>query len=208
VNYEAGARWSKSGLRIEAIGFFNDYSNLTSLCTNSSGCSFNQVDTQFSAGRAHIYGVEAFIEKTFRWSRVTIPLSLAYTFTKTQLLSSFRSADPQLGNVKAGDELPYVPPHQLNASVGIEIWKMMAHAQFNFVDRMREVAGQGPVKPGMLTDAQVTVDLNLGFKIFDWAQVYLDGRNITDNRALVSRRPFGARPNAPRTLIAGLKLTY
>jgi len=204
VNYEAGARWARRSERVEAVGFFNDYSNLTSLCTVSSGCA---IDTQFNAGRAHIWGLEVYGEKTFRLGGgVVIPLSLAYTFTQTALLEAFSSADPQLQDVEVGDELPYVPKHQLNVSAGIDVWRVSAHAQLNFVDRMRELAGQGELDPASTTDPQLTLDVHLGYRLFDGARVYVDARNLTDNRALVSRRPFGARPNAPRTVIVGLKL--
>lgn len=208
VNYEAGARWARRGERLEVVGFFNDYSNLTDSCTQSSGCSAVDLDTQFSAGAAHIYGLEVYGEKTFRFGQVTLPLSVAYTLTKTALKETFDSADPQLGNVTSGDELPYVPLHQLNVSAGIDVWRVSAYAQLNFIDRMREVAGQGEAAPGELTDAVLTLDTHVGFKVFDWASLYFDARNLTDTRAIVARRPFGARPNAPRTLIVGLKLSY
>ncbi len=207
VNYEAGARWARRGERLEAVGFFNDYSNLTDICTQSAGCSSGNLDMQFNAGRAHIWGVEVFGEKTFRFSNgIVVPLSLAYTYTQTALLEAFSSADPQLGDVEAGDELPYVPRHQLNLSAGIDVWRLSAHAQVNFVDRMREIAGQGDALPSDLTDPQLTLDVMVGYRVLDNLRLYFDARNLTDNRALVSRRPFGARPSAPRTLIAGLKL--
>ena len=42
INYEAGVRidhrTARTHTRADAIGFFNDYSNLTSECTISSGC--------------------------------------------------------------------------------------------------------------------------------------------------------------------------
>ena len=74
------------------IGFFNDYSNLTDICTFSNGCLAENLDRQFSAGAAHIYGVEAFAEKTFRpGGGLTFPISLSYTLTKTELLEDFQS---------------------------------------------------------------------------------------------------------------------
>jgi Fe(3+) dicitrate transport protein len=133
-------------------------------------------------------------------------VSSAYTFTQTSLLESFSSQDPQLGDVNAGDELPYVPKHQVNVSAGIDVWRISAHAQLNFIDRMREVAGQG--MEGPQTDPLLTVDVHLGFRVFDWLRLYADARNIADTRVIVARRPFGARPNAPRTFIAGIKLDY
>src|SRR5690606_5352361 len=44
TNYEAGARWTSRRWRAEAIGFFNDYQNLTNLCTFSNGCLIQNID--------------------------------------------------------------------------------------------------------------------------------------------------------------------
>jgi Fe(3+) dicitrate transport protein len=110
--------------------------------------------------------------------------------------------------VQAGDELAYVPRHLLNVSAGIDWWRLSAHAQFSFVDRMREKAGQGAFDPAWTTDVQAVLDVHLAFALSSWAQLTFDARNLTDNRALVGRRPFGARPNAPRMLIGGLKLNW
>ena len=76
------------------------------------------------------------------------------------MLTSFQSADPVWGNVEEGDELPYVPRHQLNISAGIDIWRIGAHAQLFFIDRMREVAGQGALEEKWATDAQVSLDVH------------------------------------------------
>lgn len=208
LNVEGGARWTRRGERLEAIGFFNDYANLTDICTFSNGCLNENLDRQFSLGRASIYGVEVYGEKRWRLGPVTLPLSLAYTFTGTRLHTGFSSQDPAYGAVREGDELPYVPRHMLNLSVGAEVWRVSAHAQLTFIDRMREVAGQGAFVDAVTTDAQAVVDLHLGFKLTDWAQLTFDARNLFDQHAIVGRRPFGARPNAPRTLIGGLKLSY
>lgn len=208
-NMEAGARWARPKERFEVIGFFNDYQNLTDICTFSNGCANESLDRQFSAGEANIYGAEVFGEKTLRFgSLVSVPLSLAYTFTQTRLLQSYQSQDPVLGQVQAGDELPYVPRHQLNVAAGIDVWRIGVHGQFTFIDRMREVAGQGEYDPRWATDALPVLDLHAGFKLTDWAELYFDARNVLDSHAIVGRRPFGARPNAPRTMLGGLKLHY
>lgn len=206
INYEAGARWMRRGERLEVVGFFNDYSNLTDVCTFSNGCLDENLDRQVDAGEAHIYGLEAFAEKTFRpGGGITFPTSVAYTLTRTKLLSDFRSADPQFGNVRAGDELPYVPRHQLFASAGVESARGGVFLSATFIDTMREQAGQGETGPGERTEAQLTFDLNASWNFTREGQLYLNARNLLDNQVIISRRPYGARPNAPRTLLIGLK---
>lgn len=207
INYEAGTRWTRRGERLEAVGFFNDYSNLTDICTFSSGCLNDDLDRQTDAGKAFIYGLEVFGEKTFRpGGGVTFPVSLSYTFTRTRLREDFQSADPQFGNVRAGDELPYVPRHQLYATAGVETsWGGLALSAF-YVDAMREQAGQGEAPPDLLTGALLTFDVNASWNFSRWGQLYLSARNILDEQEVVSRRPYGARPNGPRTVILGVKL--
>ena len=52
VAYEAGVRHGAVGddRYVEAIGFFNDYSNMTSECSFSSGCDDSRVGAQFNEG--------------------------------------------------------------------------------------------------------------------------------------------------------------
>jgi len=208
LNAEAGARWTRKAERLEVIGFFNDYANLTDVCTFSNGCLNETLDRQFSLGEAYIGGLEVYGEKRLKVGPVTIPLAATYTFTQTRLRSSFTSEDPVFGAVREGDELPYVPKHLFNASAGVEVWRLSAHVQVTFIDRMRERAGQGAFVDALTTDSQLTVDAHLGVKVTEWASLTFDGRNLFDQHAIVGRLPFGARPNAPRTLIGGVKLTY
>jgi Fe(3+) dicitrate transport protein len=207
INSEAGVRWTRRGERFEVVGFFNDYSNLTDICTFSSGCLDENLDRQTDAGAARIYGLEAFAEKTFRpGGGLTFPLSLSYTLTRTELLRDFQSADPQFGDVRAGDELPYVPRHQLFAAAGVEGRLGGVTLSTLFVDSMREQAGQGEVPEGERTDAVLTFDVNAHWSFSRWGQLYFVARNVFDQQSIASRRPYGARPNAPRTLILGFKL--
>ncbi|MBN1208033.1 MAG: TonB-dependent receptor [Myxococcaceae bacterium] len=206
LNVEAGARWARSGERFELVGFLNAYSNLTDICTFSNGCLDEDLDRQVDAGAARILGLEAFAEKTFRpGGGVTFPTSISYTLTRTRLLEDFRSADPQYGVVRAGDEMPYVPRHQLFASAGVESARGGLHLSATFVDSMREEAGQGELEPGKKTDPLLTFDLSASWSFAKEAALYLNARNLLDNRVIVSRRPYGARPNAPRAILIGLK---
>lgn len=206
VNYEAGARWMRRGERAEVVGFFNDYSNLTDICTFSNGCLAENLDRQFAAGRANIWGVELYGEKNLRtaWG-VRFPLSVTYTFTQTKLLESFQSADPHFGNVRAGDELPYVPKHQGALSLAAEAMHWSAFVNANYTGQMRERAGQGEAAPFDLTDELFTIDVGAAYFFNPEAQLYVQARNVTDTAAITSRRPYGARPNAPRTVLVGFK---
>ena len=207
TNYEAGARLSEGALRAEAIGFFNDYQNLTDICTISSGCT-DGADKQFDAGRAHIYGVEVFAQHDLPAGRFTLPLSAAYTYTHAEFRNSFMSEDPIFGNVHKGDHLPYVPEHQLHANAGIEHTRAGGSAGLTYVSRMREVASKADFGDVMSTGRQLVVDVNAWVVVWGPLKLYGDVQNLLDNQVIVSRRPFGARPNAPRWFHVGVRAEY
>lgn len=208
TNYEAGARLNWRRTSAEVIGYYNDYSNLTDICTMSSGCVDEGLDQQFDAGEARIYGVEATVRQEFRLRRLRFPLSVAYTFTQTAFLNDFDSQDPIYGKVEAGDELPYVPKHQVHATAGIEHRRASLNVAATYTSQMREEAGSEPLAEALATDAQLVVDVSGSVKLRRWLDLYANVRNVANERYIVSRRPYGARPNAPRWVQVGLKATY
>jgi Fe(3+) dicitrate transport protein len=203
VNYELGARFRRpdSNTLLEMTGFFNDYSNLTGECGFSAGCI--EIDRQFNAGRVFIYGLEAMATHTFRiGASLELPLRAAYTFTQSEFRSSFTSDNPQFGVVTKGDELPYVPTHQVALQAGIEEpreWQ--ANVSATVVSRMREAAGQGD--EGMFTDTQVMIDVAGRYRVFEGMDLTLRGENLAFQDPIGSRRPFGARPIRPFQIQVG-----
>ncbi|MEI9952524.1 MAG: TonB-dependent receptor [Pseudomonadota bacterium] len=206
VNYEAGMRYSSPAVRAELIGYYNDYSNLTDICTLSSGCVDENLDKQFDAGKARIYGLEAFVQSEPAIGQVKFPLSVAYTLTRTEFQNSFASEDPVFGNVTKGDEIPYIPRHQINGLLAAEYGPASVYGTATYISRMREVAGSAPVDQVLATDKQFIVDIGAKYRVLRWLEVYGNVRNLFNELDLVSRRPFGARPNAPRMVQIGLKL--
>jgi Fe(3+) dicitrate transport protein len=209
VNYEFGARFMRPGTRIEAIGFLNEYSNLTDICTASSGCSEMMLDQQFSAGAARIYGLEGFFEHRLRLGPVQVPVTVSYTYTNGTFQSSFFSADPIFGMVSEGDYMPYLPDHQVNASVAVESELISGTIGLLYMSPMREKAGQEPIEEAPVrTDEQVIFDVGLSVHFNEWWSVYGNLRNVFNEFYITGHRPFGARPNAPRWLQVGTKVTY
>jgi Fe(3+) dicitrate transport protein len=206
VNYEAGARLSRPRLRAEAIGFFNDYQNLTSVCTIAL-CGSAQEGTQSNAGRAHIYGAEVFLrgEAVVR-PGFSIPMIAAYTYTRTKLLEEARLADPTLAIVEPGDELPFVPRHLASATVAFETRRAAFAVAGSYVSAMRERAGQGPETPAApFTDPSLIFDVTARVSITQSGLFYVNVRNILNEADIAARLPFGARPVAPRWVQVGLK---
>lgn len=209
VNYEAGTRFTRGPLRMEAIGFYNDYQNMTDVCTLASGCIDENLDRQFDAGKARIYGAEVFAshEAQLPWG-LTLPASVAYTFSQGEFRNSFESQDPIYGMVEKGDHVPYLPPHQLNATLALEHRYGGVNASFNYVARMREVAGSGDLIDAEATDEQVWLDVGVFARPLSWLTLYGNVRNVTGEENLVSRRPYGARGNAPRWIQFGVKAGF
>ena len=206
VNYEGGARFSDGPARAEVIGFYNDYSNLTDVCTLSSGCIDENLDRQFDAGSARIYGLEAFASHELPIGSLKLPFTVAYTLTQTEFLRSFQSDDPIFGDVRVGDEIPYVPHHQLSASLGLEAHRAGGSVSAAYVSAMREEAGSEPLSESLATDEQLLLDAGAWVRVLEPLVVYVNVRNVLDSHYIVSRRPYGARPNAPRWVQVGVKV--
>jgi Fe(3+) dicitrate transport protein len=209
VNYEAGGRLHDGLLRAEVIGFYNDYSNLTDICSLASGCLESDLDRAYSAGRAHVYGLEVFgTHDVPLTGAFKLPVMLAYTFTRARFESSFRSQDPIYGVVQKDDEMPYVPRHQLSAAVGVEHARAGGSLSVSYLSAMREEAGSEPLSQTLSTDTGLVVDVVGSVKLTRSLSLYGTLRNVFDERYIVSHRPYGARPNPPRWLQAGAKLAF
>ena len=82
------------------------------------------------------------------------------------------------------------------------------NASAKFVDEMRTVAGRGSIPSGSGTDAHVVLDLTGEYEVHKNVRLFTTAYNITDEEYVAARRPAGARPGAPRTVLAGLKLKF
>lgn len=209
INIESGLRYADGKFNIEGIGYFNRYANITGECTFSSGCDPTQILQQFNGGEAWVYGAELQGGYT-----VEAPLGLrlganaAYTLSLSQFRTAFQSGFDQYGNVQVGDELPYVPVHQAGANfiLGGRQWE--TSLDVSYVGVMRDKAGQGEIPPGEATDAQLVLDGGASFFLTEQVRIYFRADNIFNQRAIASRRPFGARPNKPRSFMLGLKVGF
>ncbi|MGB5810510.1 MAG: hypothetical protein WBG86_08275, partial [Polyangiales bacterium] len=57
------------------------------------------------------------------------------------------------------------------------------------------------------TDGYFVLDM-VGRVRFEPVEAYVRLQNVTNTRAIVSRRPFGARPNAPFSFQVGVQVTF
>ncbi len=207
LNYELGLRYKMALLSTEIVGFFHDFSNLSESCTfsTSSNCVFN-IDEQFDAGEVDVYGLEFSLQTAFQWNdTLSSPLSFVYTFTDSEFKESFNSDFALWGNVEAGDPVPYLAEHQATINWGLEASQWQLALQASYIGEMHEAAGSGVALSGIETDDLLTVDTSFNFFLSEKQTIYAKIDNLFDEATIVSRRPFGARPNKPRQFFIGYK---
>lgn len=216
VNYEFGLRYQGSGIIFDAIGFFNDYSNLVGTCTASTGGNC-VIGDQFDGGDANVVGVEAkaSVDLAFMLDGdglfgpdIALPLEVNYTFTDAEFQTSFKSGFAPWKNVLAGDKIPYIPRHQLNASIAVEASGWNAQLTLNYVGPVRHRAGQGPIPDDVRVDAHTVLDLAGHYVVTQSVELFASIQNLTDATYSVARRPAGLRPGKPRTFSAGFAVNF
>ncbi|MBX3489912.1 TonB-dependent receptor [Parvibaculum sp.] len=210
VNYEAGFRYGAGDFAFEAIGFFNDYSNLLGTCTASTGGGC-VVGTQFDGGDVDVKGIEVmagYDAGGLIGLGLKAPLALAYTYTTSEFKTSFASGFGPWGTVTAGDELPYLPEHMLTLSAGLEGEAWRTNLLVSYVDKTRAVAGRGAIPANQLINERVILDLSAEYDVVPGVTLIGIVENLTDEVYNVSFDPAGARPGKPRTVLGGVKLSF
>ena len=209
-NYEAGLRFERGPSAFEAIGFLVNYENIVGTCTASTGGGCT-IGDQFDGGRARVHGLELVASHDLGralGTRLGIPLSAVYTWTEGEFKYSFNSNFAEWGNVVEGDELPYVPEHQLTLNAGLEGKAWRVFLTVNYVDEARATAGTGTILSSDRVDSRTLVDLSGEYDLTDRLRLFASAENLSDETYNVALRPAGARPGAPRTVLAGFKLKF
>ena len=208
-NYEAGLRYD-GPVSLEAIAYLNDYDNLLGTCTASTGGGC-VIGDQFSGGAVEVRGLEV----TASWDAgealgrgFGLPLSLVYTLSDGEFLTSFSSDYEPWGAVSSGDELPYLPRHQLTLNAGLDFDRWSLNASVNRVSGTRATAGSGPIAADDRVDGRTLVDLAATVELTAQASLFASVQNVTEEVYNVGFSPAGARPGAPRLAMAGVRLRF
>ncbi len=205
VNYEYGLRYYGEQTRAELIGFYSDYSNLLARCRSSEPC----FGFDFNGGEAEIQGLEAVLNTNFEvFGTWQLPLAMQYTYTDAIFENEFVSGFSQWGEISVGDRLPYIPRHQANVRIGIENEKLALALMVNYIDEMLEASGDGVPLSGEKTDALTTVNFSARYQLNPSFSFKLVAENVLDEQKIVSRNPFGARPNLPRLVKFGVQYEF
>ena len=207
VNYELGGRFRQGLVSAEAVAFYSDYDNL--LGANLAAVGGDGGTDQFNGGAVHTRGLEASVGYDFGAAvQVSLPARISYTYTKGTFQHAFDSDYGPWGMVEKGDELPYLPRHQVSGHVGLETIRYAAHLSLRHVSPMRVTAGQGPLVEAHSTDAYFVVDLAVHYRLAQYANIFASVRNLTDATYIVARRPAGVRPGLPRQALIGFKVDF
>lgn len=203
INYEYGVRFEGDFSRFEAMGFFNDYSNLVGVCTNSSGANCEPGDA-FNGDAVHIPGLEltwsASIALDGGWN---LPLQASYTWMDAEFQTAFDSEF--FGSVEPGDPVPYIPESQFWMAAGLENDRWSFDVSVNYVDSVCTAAACGAFQE---TESATLFDVAARYRLNEALELYGVVENVADDLYIAGREPYGARPNKPRTFIVGAEFSF
>ena len=204
LNFEAGARYDNDDLSFEGIYFLNDYDNLVGTVTESTGGG-GEVGDQFDGGAVRVSGLE--LSGAYRWQlgNVELPIDLRYTWTaEAEFRNAFDSEFDPWGDVQVGDELPYIPEHQMRAMAGLESNRWRFNIAASYIGKLRTRAGQGAFIPEESIDSHIVWDMVAASQFTPQLSTYVKVDNLFDETYVAARRPAGVRPGLPRTAFLGL----
>ncbi len=208
INYELGTRFNLGKLKGEFVGFYNDYSNLLGSDIAATGGT-GSLD-QFNAGAVKVNGIELLLNYniTSKNARFSFPFSFGYTFTNTEFLTSFGSVDSLWGTVMVGDELPYIPKHQLNAALSLEHAKFEVNLNARYNGAFRTLAGSGNIPTNEKVASNFIIDMSSKYRVTPQFQLTANLTNLLNNTYAVSRVPAGLRPGHPFGIYGGFQYQF
>lgn len=207
INYESGFRFMQGSTLVDLIGYWNDYRNIKGTCSVSEGCSTATRDISFDGGKALIYGFELTASHGFRAGSLQFPTALQYTLTRASFDGNFVSGltDWGLGEIQKGDPIPYVPRHQLGIQAGVRWEPVLLNFQWKHQSSSYDQAlaqGRESLPASTILDASFSVTMTEAYELYATAD------NITNEKAIASFRPFGARPGKPQAFVVGAKAKF
>jgi Fe(3+) dicitrate transport protein len=211
INYEAGIRFKDENKFFETVAYLNDYSNLITNDTASSG-GLGTGDP-FNGGEVTSYGLEVAggidlkaiaFNQSFKF-----PLTLSYTFNHSEFDTSFDAGGlDEWGEVTKGDELPYIANHQFGLNAGMEVGKLAFYLSNKFVSAMRTTAGSGSIAKDDKIPSHFVTDFSAFYEFQEDKEIFIAVDNIFDRQYAVSMRPAGLRPGKPMTAKIGVSIGF
>jgi Fe(3+) dicitrate transport protein len=209
INYEAGIRYRGSRVIAQGVVYHNDYSNL--LGSDLAAAGGTGSGDQFNGGEAISRGLEFSLQSNLAAAfsdKFSLPLRIAYTYTHAEFGNSFASEFNPWGAVSSGDELPYIPKHQIYFGLGLEYGKFQIDLSGKHNGAMRTEAGSGDLQKFSSTDAHLVLDGSAEFRLARKVRIFAGIRNLSNKNYIAARRPAGVRPGLPRTFLCGIKTDF
>jgi Fe(3+) dicitrate transport protein len=197
-NYELGLRFNKGTFYSEAISFYSDFSNKAEICSIANACANGETSGSLVIGGAVVKGLEFQAGSLFTVGDFYIPVDLMYTYTKAETTND--------GGATSGAKLKNIPENIASLRVGLEHnsgWNNYVVAKY--IDKTCAVLGCNTSNGAFdETDALTTFDLTSRYQFDNGPEAFVKVVNVFDSQKIISRSPYGARPNIERTVWAGI----
>lgn len=201
-NWELGVRFDNGLFYSEAIAFYSDFKNFAEQCSVGNPCSNGKTSGTEVLGGAEVKGLEFMAGALFSAGDFDIPVDLMYTYTDAETTDE--------GGAQDGLTLQSIPENVASLRVGLEHtsgWNN--YAVVKYIDKTCAVAGCNKSSSSLdETDALTTVDLMSRYRLDLGPVVFVKVENLFDRQEIISRSPFGARPNIERTVWAGASIDF
>ena len=208
TNFEYGIRYRGGYGNLDLIGFFSDYENLLGRCRVSDPPPCVP-GAEYNGGAVEVAGAELTYDKEIEISAdLLFTLGFNYTYTESAFQETFLSGFSQWGLVRKGDSLPYLPEHMGRIELGFIGSNWSVVAAYRAQSEMREEPGRGDIEDGLHADQYGIVDLTGTWRINQQWEAQLLLLNAFDEDAIVSHRPYGARPSKPLTAVGRVKYNF
>ncbi len=204
INYEAGARFNRDSFFAEAILFVSDFDNKAENCSLATPCSNGATSGSFITGEAQVSGLEIQLSNQFALKAFQVPVTVAYTYTQAEITRD----NPTTGFAE-GDRLADIPENIFSLTAGLEHpsgWNNYLVAKY--IDQMCVHTGCDSGNRLEHSQSLWVLDLISRYQINASTLAFFKVDNLLDERAIVSRKPDGARPNKPQTAMIGLEYRF
>lgn len=201
-NTELGFRFQQNGYYLDSIAFYSDFKNAVQFCSIANPCDNGNNSGSQSIGGAEVSGLELSAGKVFVTQSLTLPVELTYTYTK---------AETKADTGVAGDlTLKDIPENTASLRVGLEQtngWNN--YLVTTFIDKTCSKNGCDTSANSLeQTDALTTVDLVSRYQLKTGPELFVKASNLFNDQKIVSRSPYGARPNMERTISLGMDYRF
>lgn len=213
INYEFGARFGFADyLTAEFTGFIMNFDNQIIPVSQSSGNA--NATGLANGGKTQHKGVEAAIQfelGSLLKSKHQYSIGINATYTESQYAADrFVSSGGTNKNINK-NKLPYAPSFLLNANAGVEFTNGFGirlygnYVSTQFTDELNTIV---PTANGLigLIDSRFVLDASLFYQVSNKVNFTLSGKNILNERYIVSRRPTGIRVALDRFITAGIEI--